>query len=190
MTTPFVTVLIPAFNAEKTIKRAMDSVLAQTYGDIEILVVDDGSQDRTSELVSGYGNEKVRLLCLACNSGTSIATNKGVAEARGQLIAFLDADDEWLPTKLAKQIAVLGSYPDAVMVSCGCQFVDSQGNIVREFGMAPPISIETKCGASFWQRALLRNPASLYVLRRCAVSGPSIRACRLEKIKICGLGWR
>jgi glycosyltransferase involved in cell wall biosynthesis len=162
MTAPLVTVLIPAFNAEATIRRAVDSALAQTYGDFEILVVDDGSRDMTSELVAAYGSEKIRLLRLACNGGESTAMNEGIAVARGQLIAFLDADDEWLPDKLAKQVAVLSRNPDAVMVSCGCRFVNAQGNVIREFGMPPPNLDKNEV----WQNLL----AGSFIAKPCVVA--------------------
>ena len=92
MTIPLVSVLIPAFNAEATIQRAVDSVLAQTFRSYEIIVVDDGSKDMTSELVAGYYSDKIRLFRLSRNLGESGAMNTGIAEAKGELIAFLDAD--------------------------------------------------------------------------------------------------
>src|SRR5579863_3286015 len=104
---PAVTVLIPAYNAAATIERAVDSVLAQTFDDYEIIVVDDGSRDATSAIVANYGNDKIRLFRLPQNRGESGAMNEGIAAARGELVAFLDADDEWLPTKLARQVEVL-----------------------------------------------------------------------------------
>ena len=76
--------------------------MAQTYDDYEIIVVDDGSRDRTSEVVQAYGAAAVQLLRLPSNQGASSAVNEGLNIARGELIAFLDADDEWLPSKLMK----------------------------------------------------------------------------------------
>ena len=138
MTKPFVTVLIPAYNAAETIQRAVDSALAQTYRNCEIVVVDDGSRDTTADIVTTLYGDRVRLLCLTSNQGESAAMNEGIAAAEGELIAFLDADDEWLPDKLAKQIDALSRNPDAVMVSCACLFTDVRGNVFREFGMPPP----------------------------------------------------
>src|SRR3954452_7696310 len=104
---PLVTVIIPAYNAAATVARAVDSVLAQTYRPIEVIVVDDCSKDATSEIVAAYRDERIRLLHLPHNQGVSGALNEGLSIARGEYIAFLDADDEWLPTKLAKQVPVL-----------------------------------------------------------------------------------
>ena len=162
MTTPFVTVLIPAFNAAATIQRAIDSALAQTYGNLEVVVVDDGSRDTTSEIVSSYARDNVRLIRLSSNQGASGAVNEGVAAAKGEFIAFLDADDEWLPTKLTKQIELLVRNPKAVMATCGCHFVDGKGNVFREFGMPPP-GIDK---AEVW-RALL---AATFIAKPCVVA--------------------
>ncbi|MGA3402499.1 MAG: glycosyltransferase [Acetobacteraceae bacterium] len=165
MTTPLVTVVIPAYNAAATIQRAVDSVLAQTFEDYEIVVVDDGSKDTTSEIVAAYDSDKVRLLRLPGNLGQSGATNHGIAAARGEFIAFLDADDEWLPTKLAKQVKVLRDNPAAVMASCGCRFVDAQGGVLREFGIPPAME-----KSEVWRRLLVAS----FVAKPCVVARASV----------------
>jgi glycosyltransferase involved in cell wall biosynthesis len=134
---PLVTILIPAYNAETTIRRAIDSALAQDYPAIEIVVVDDGSMDATSDVVAGYRREEIRLLQLPRNRGEGGVLNEGIAIAKGEYIAFLDADDEWLPGKLTRQIAVLESNRKAIMATCGCWFVDSFGSRTEDFGMSP-----------------------------------------------------
>jgi glycosyltransferase involved in cell wall biosynthesis len=113
---PLVSVLIPAFNAGRTIERALASVFAQDREEFELIVVDDGSTDDTAERAARY--EGVRLLRLRRNRGVSAASNAGVALAKGEFIAFLDADDEWLPGKLEAQIAVLEASPTTSFV-CG-----------------------------------------------------------------------
>lgn len=159
MTTPLVTVVIPAYNAAATIRRAIDSVLAQTFADYEIVVVDDGSKDTTSEIVAQY--DRVRLLRLPFNQGESGAMNLGITEATGELIAFLDADDEWLPTKLEKQVAALRGNPGAVMASCGCRFVDAQGAVLREFGIPPDLE-----KSEVWRRLLVAS----FIAKPCVVA--------------------
>jgi glycosyltransferase involved in cell wall biosynthesis len=135
---PLVTILIPAYNAEATIRRALDSALAQDYPAFEVVVVDDGSIDATSDVVASYGRKEIRLQQLPRNRGEGGVLNEGIKIAKGEYIAFLDADDEWLPGKLTRQIGMLESNPKAIMASCGCRFVDSLGNLVEEFGMRPP----------------------------------------------------
>src|SRR6266568_3383608 len=135
---PLVTVIIPAYNAVATVARALDSALAQTYRPIEVIVIDDGSKDATSKIVASYRDERIRLLRLPRNQGESGAMNEGIASARGEYIAFLDADDEWLPTKLARQVPVLRENPKAAMVNCGCNRVDQSGDVTPDWGTPPP----------------------------------------------------
>lgn len=107
-----VSVVIPAYNVEKYIGRAIDSVLSQTRQADEIIVVDDGSTDNTAEVVKSYGS-KVCFIHQE-NGGASVARNTGIEAAKSEWIAFLDADDEWLPEKLEKQIEHLKRNPDLV----------------------------------------------------------------------------
>jgi glycosyltransferase involved in cell wall biosynthesis len=172
MTTPLVTVVIPAFNAAGTIRRAIDSVLAQTYRNVETIVVDDGSHDATSDIVATYESAAVMLLRLPKNVGVSAAANAGLAAARGEFVAFLDADDEWLPAKLAKQVAILVENPAAAIATCGCWFVGADGRSLREFGM-PPLGIDKK---SVWQSLL----AATCIAKPCVVA-------RMEAVRKFGL---
>jgi glycosyltransferase involved in cell wall biosynthesis len=121
---PFaISVVIPAYNSAAHIGRAIDSVLAQTQPPAEIIVVDDGSTDDTPRIVQGYGDQVRRIE--QANAGASAARNTGILAARGDWIALLDADDEWLPTKLALQTAILQRYPHLSWVTgnyltCSC----------------------------------------------------------------------
>ncbi len=113
-----ITVVIPAYNAAAFIRRTIDSVLAQTYDDYEVVVIDDGSSDGTSDIVESYGG-KVRCIRQE-NAGDGAARNRGIAEARGQWIAFLDHDDEWQREKLQDQMALLERNPR--LRWCGANF--------------------------------------------------------------------
>jgi glycosyltransferase involved in cell wall biosynthesis len=106
---PLISVVIPAFNREKTIDYCLRSVLAQTYSPFEILVVDDGSSDNTTHIVLSLDNPRIRLICHESTKGAQAARNTGIDKAKGDWIAFLDSDDEWYPEKLSKQVAVLES---------------------------------------------------------------------------------
>ena len=105
--TASISVVIPAYNRAKTINYCLDSVLRQTLGPLEVLVVDDCSTDGTVDIVRAYKDSRVRCIVLEKNSGAQAARNRGIREARGEWIAFQDSDDEWLPEKLEKQIAYL-----------------------------------------------------------------------------------
>ena len=111
---PTVSVVIPAYNRAASIRGAIESVLRQTWQDFELLIVDDGSTDATRAEAAKVADPRIRLIATPHNMGAAGARNTGVAEARGTWIAFQDSDDEWLPTKLAKQMARLtapgGSY--------------------------------------------------------------------------------
>ncbi|MEE9524300.1 MAG: glycosyltransferase [Thermodesulfovibrionales bacterium] len=105
-----VSVVIPVYSREETIKRAIDSVLAQSYPADEVIVVDDDSTDRTLALLRGYGR-KIKVLSLSKNAGPSRARNEGVKYANNKWIAFLDSDDEWEKDKLREQVRYLMTYP-------------------------------------------------------------------------------
>ncbi|HVX83184.1 MAG TPA: glycosyltransferase family A protein [Phycisphaerae bacterium] len=120
MTTPLVSVIIPTWNGSAFIAETLQSVLAQTCSDLEILVIDDGSTDTTPAVVESFP-APIRLIRQK-NAGTAAARNTGLAEARGQWIAFLDHDDLWVPQKLELQLAAAASSPCALYG--GVQFFD------------------------------------------------------------------
>ena len=138
--TPLVSVVIPTFNYASYLARALDSVLAQSYRNLEVIVVDDGSTDHTAQLVQGYRErhpERVSYLYQE-NSGPNRARNRGVAAARGEFVALLDADDEWLPEKLELQMACALAHPEIALVGCGAYAVSPEGAIVSEDRCQPP----------------------------------------------------
>ena len=110
---PLVSVIIPTYNRGWIIKEAIDSVLAQDYTEFELIVVDDGSTDHTSDVLDSYGDD-IKVL-FQKNKGVSAARNRGIAEASGKFIAFLDSDDLWLPQKLTVQIEFFNQTPDALI---------------------------------------------------------------------------
>ena len=110
---PLVSVIIPTYSRGWILEEALDSVLSQDFQDYELIVVDDGSTDNTREILAGYGNEITVLRQV--NKGVSAARNRGIAEAAGRLIAFLDSDDLWLPQKLSRQVDFFNSHPEALI---------------------------------------------------------------------------
>jgi glycosyltransferase involved in cell wall biosynthesis len=101
---PKVTVVIPTHNRAGFIGRCVRSALAQTLHDIEVIVVDDASTDETPSVVGAFADPRVRVIALASRSGPSAARNRGIEAAQGRFVAFLDSDDEWLPSKLERQV--------------------------------------------------------------------------------------
>jgi glycosyltransferase involved in cell wall biosynthesis len=140
---PLISVVIPTFNRAQQVQVALRSVLAQTYAECEVIVVDDGSTDATREAIErciseqNGGRKQIRYFSQA-NQGPSAARNKGIAEARGDWIAFLDSDDQWLPEKLEWQLRAIEKFNDKC---CACitdaRLVDNLGmdtTVFRESG--------------------------------------------------------
>lgn len=114
MTSPEVTVIIPAYNCEPYIQQTIDSVLAQDFSDFELIVVNDGSTDRTAEIAAN-SDPRVRVIEQE-NSGVCVARNRGIAEAKGRFIALLDHDDFWFPNKLSTQLRIFSEQQDVGVV--------------------------------------------------------------------------
>lgn len=129
MTEPLVSVVMPAYNAEAFVGSAIESVLAQTYRRLELIVVDDGSTDRTAAVVEGYG-ERVRYVRQR-NAKQAAARNNGVRHAQGEIVAFIDADDVWRPDKLQQQLALLARDPGLGFVYCDAEHIDVEGRYLR-----------------------------------------------------------
>ena len=151
--TPRVSVIIPAYNAGRTIDAALQSVFAQTFRSFEIIVVDDGSTDDTADRVEAWGSRV--MLHRQKNAGPAAARNRAIASARGEFLAFLDADDVWLPTKLARQVSYFERYPETGLL---------HGDAATTAATLPTL-FETPEQAS----GVMAPPASLYCeLFHCA----------------------
>jgi len=112
---PKVSVVMPAWNADRTIKDAVESVLRQTYRDLELVVCDDASQDGTSQILSSFTDTRLRVLRNNTNHGPGGARDRAIAVARGEWLAVIDADDAWLPDRLEKLIAAADSQTDVMV---------------------------------------------------------------------------
>ena len=122
-----VSVIIPAYNGDRYIEDAIAGILAQTYTNYEIIVVDDGSTDNTYEVIKKYG-DRIRYFSQS-NQGVAASRNLGLAQSQGEYIAFLDQDDIFLPHKLASQVALLERDSNLGIVNSGWQIVDHRGKI-------------------------------------------------------------
>lgn len=138
---PVVSVIIPTYNRALMVREAIRSVLDQTYADYEIIVVDDGSEDDTRDMVAGLGVsvDKVKYIYQK-NRGRSAARNRGIQGARGELIAFLDADDRFLPHKLEKQVQVLKEHPEYGMTYGYAIGTDENGKVWRRYNQRRRLS--------------------------------------------------
>lgn len=158
-----VTVIIPAYNAGRFIRRSIDSVLAQTHRASQIIIIDDGSKDSTRQIISQEYAGRVTLLEQQ-NGGPAKARNAGLRIATGDYIAFLDADDWWEPGKLAEQIRMLEQHSDAVGNYTGLRVVDEEKNLLADL---PPAASTNLQEVLRWCNPGI--PPSSVLLRRSAL---------------------
>ena len=132
---PLVSVIVPAYNAAAFIEQTLDCVLSQTYKNIEVLVIDDGSQDRTTEIVEFIAQRNRRVILLQqSNAGVAAARNLGIKKSRGEYIAPIDADDIWYPQKLEKQVqCILQSDASVGLVYTWSVTIDEEGLIIGKY---------------------------------------------------------
>lgn len=130
---PVVSVIIPTRNRAKLLPRAIDSILAQTFKDFEIIIIDGHSSDDTSNVINGYSDKRIRYYLQEIQKNGAQATNEGIAKANGKYIAFLDDDDEWLPEKLEKQVSLMDALSEEYgMVYCWMDYYDQDGKLLHE----------------------------------------------------------
>jgi hypothetical protein len=138
MSAPVVTVLMPVYNAERFVARTVDSILAQTFGDFEFLIINDGSTDRTPEILRDYArrDERIRLVSRP-NTGYVVALNEGLGLARGEFVARIDADDLADPRRLELQVARMRSEPDLVALGSNAYAMDEDGRMLGDYDVPP-----------------------------------------------------
>ncbi len=170
-----VTVVIPLYNKVPFISRTLDSVAAQTYTDYEVVVVDDGSTDGSPEIVANHQlstlNSKLRLIRQS-NAGVSTARNRGIEEALGEFIAFLDADDEWKPDYLATQMALVEKYPKCDVFATNYEFRDEKGNVTPTIIRKLPFESEDGKLTNYFEVASCSHPplwTSAVMVRKSAI---------------------
>jgi glycosyltransferase involved in cell wall biosynthesis len=159
--TPTVTVVMPAYDAAAFISEAIESVLAQTFSDWELVVVDDGSTDGTPGVVSAYDDPRIRLLAIAHAGLPAAARNRGLATSESRFVAFLDADDLWRPHKLARQLAVFDSRPEVGLVHTA--FEQLRDGVLEPVARPPGL---TTTGPQFERLAVGNYVANSSVLLR------------------------
>ena len=156
---PRVSVVVPTHNRADLLPRAIGSVLAQTYGDYEVVIVDDCSSDDTQAVIAGFSDPRIRSFRHDRNRGQSAAVNTGIEHALGDYVGFLDDDDEWLPRKLEGQVALLDSAPPTVGLAYG--WMD---RVDDSDGRATPAYRNTAEGDIFESALALSIPGPTIVL--------------------------
>lgn len=123
---PLVSVILPVYNGAKTIKRAVESILVQSFSNFELIIINDGSNDETPQILNSFTDSRIKILHQE-NSGITVALNKGVEAANGKYIARMDADDISLPERLEKQVNFLEAHPDIAVVGCANKIIYQDG---------------------------------------------------------------
>ncbi|MBF2018259.1 MAG: glycosyltransferase [Rivularia sp. T60_A2020_040] len=148
-TKPVISVIIPAYNAAKTIQETVMSVLNQSFSNLELIVINDGSQDSTLEVLSTIKDSRLQVFSYE-NAGVCMARNRGIERASGEFISFLDADDIWTPDKLEAQLTALEKNPQAGVAYSWVDYIDEYGNF---FHPGNPITIN----GSAYEKMLVQN---------------------------------
>jgi glycosyltransferase involved in cell wall biosynthesis len=167
-----VSVIIPAYNSAATLARALQSVVVQTVPPLETLVIDDCSTDDTVAVAQAFSGHGVRVVGVSARAGAAGARNEGVKEAKGELVAFLDSDDEWLPTKLEKQLRLFDSNPRFSLVFCLSSLISPTGKDLGDVygGHVPTV------GRDAWKALLVTN----------FIATPSVLARRAQLLQLGG----
>lgn len=157
-TVPTVSVVMPAYNAEKYLREAIDSILAQTFDDFEFIIVNDGSTDSTKEIILSYDDPRIIYLENEQNSGICVTLNKGLDAARGKYIARMDADDISLPERFAHQVAYLDAHPEVGVLGSFVERITENGLTID---FPPSETNPYKCRASLLFSPCVAHPATM-----------------------------
>ena len=152
-----ISVVIPLYNKEKQIACTLQSVFEQTFQNFEIVIVDDGSTDNSVEEVEKFDDSRIRLIHQT-NAGVSAARNRGIEEASGELIAFLDADDVWMPEYLATQYGLYQKYPEGSVYASNYEFRDSEGKVTPTIIRKLPFEGEDGILSNYFEVASCSHP--------------------------------
>src|SRR5438045_3065304 len=165
MPSPAVTVLMPVYNADRFVAQTVDSILAQTFADFEVLIINDGSTDRSLEILQDYTrrDDRIRLISRP-NTGYVVALNEGLALARGEFIARIDADDLADPRRLELQVERMRREPELVALGSGALAMDETGRMLGDYSV--PLTHEEIEANHLRGSSTIHHPAGM--LRRAA----------------------
>jgi glycosyltransferase involved in cell wall biosynthesis len=176
MQVPRVSIIMPAYNAARFIRAAIDSVLAQTYKNFELIVVDDCSPDDCAAICQSYSDTRLRLVSLTKNRGLAGARNAGIEVAKGEFIGFLDSDDIAVPERLALQVTYFDSHPNCILLGGGYRRMHEEGELLPGENLFPLPS------SAIRPMLLLKNNfnVSTVTLRRSALPAGGFRSTFAE----------
>lgn len=178
MRTPRISVLLPVFNDERFVGRAVQSILDQTFADFELLVVNDGSTDNTAEVLTAFRDPRLRIIHQR-NAGISAGLNRMIAESCGDFLARMDSDDTCSPHRFAAQVAFLDEHPGVGLVGSACTIIDEDGSHLRDFPV--PLTDSAVRRAMVWGNPMVH---SSIMMRRSIVTRVGPYDGRLGKMGI------
>lgn len=152
-----ISIVIPLYNKEKQIAHTLQSVFNQTFQNFEVVIVDDGSTDGSVAEVEKLSDSRIRLIHQK-NAGVAAARNRGIEEAKGDLMAFLDADDEWKPEYLATQYHLSQKYPDCNVFACNYEFRNIEGKVTPTIIRKLPFTGEDGILSNYFEVASCSHP--------------------------------
>lgn len=152
-----ISIVIPLYNKEKQISNTLYSVIQQTFHEFEIVIVDDGSTDNSVNIIQSIHDHRIRIIQQQ-NKGVSAARNRGIKEAQYDLIAFLDADDEWKPTYLETQYKLYKKYPECSIFTCNYEFKDDNERIYPTIIRKLPFNSEDGIIYNYFEIASYSHP--------------------------------
>jgi glycosyltransferase involved in cell wall biosynthesis len=183
--TELVSIMMPAYNAENYIQTAIDSVIAQTYQDWELIIINDGSTDKTRELAEAYTDPRIRVFDQE-NGGESTARNNAISKMQGQWVAFLDADDLYLPDHLSLTIEYLLSHPERDAVYTDGLHIDQQGNRLKSLSSRRRGPFEGRIYEEVVRASDVFGPPMCTVLRRSIITDHNLK---YDKRIVIGPDW-
>jgi len=159
---PTISVIIPVYNGEITIQQTIESLINQTFIDFEIIVINDGSQDSTLDIISTIQDPRIKVFSYS-NAGLSASRNRGISLASGEFISFLDADDRWTPDKLQAQLEALQANLEAAVAYSWTDYVDENGQVLRS---GTRISVSGNVYEKLLVRNFLENGSNALIRRQ------------------------
>lgn len=179
MARPRLSVVIPTWNRAHLVCEAIESALSQRVGDVEVIVVDDASTDGTPDLVERRFGRRTKLLRMPRRSGPGAARNAGVRQAGGELLAFLDSDDLWLPGKLEAELSVLERFPGAEAIVSDSRFI-AEGQFLPKSRFEENGALAATQGRAGW----VEDSPWLWTLSHNGVATCAITMCRRAVVKL------
>ena len=162
---PLISVVIPVYNGEKTIAETIESVLNQSFSNFEIVVINDGSQDSTLDVIASIQDPRIKIFSYP-NAGLSASRNRGISQSSGEFIAFLDADDLWTPDKLEAQLTALQENPNAAVAYSWTDFIDETSQFLKP---GPHFTISGDVYAELLRGNFLANGSNPLIRRQALI---------------------